>query len=257
MLQTRKKFWGKRPGFDFGDVIHVGVNLAFVVVLFLMVRYWNLAILAAVLVILSKWRVLAVQPRFWLPNIKANLVDIIVGLSTVMLIYQSLSDRWAIAWAVLYGVWLLYLKPRTSDLAVGVQALWALLIGLSTVFVTTGLLDYSFVGILAVWVIAWAVARHFLGNYEEPHYKTLSLVWAFLVTQLAWIGFHWVSYYRISSLRVSNVALLAVVLAGTLGSIYHSYRSEKLHKSTVVENLVFGGALLAIILATSSWRVVL
>lgn len=84
MLQAKKRFWGKKPGFDMGDVLHIGVNLGFVGVLFAMVVYWNLALLAVILVILSKWRVLAVQPRFWLPNIKANLVDIIVGVSTVV-----------------------------------------------------------------------------------------------------------------------------------------------------------------------------
>ena len=257
MLQTRKRFWGKRPGFDFGDVIHFGVNAIFVAVLFVMVRQWSLAPLAAVLVVLSKWRIFAVQPRFWLPNLKANLVDMIVGLSSVMLMYRSYTDAWALTWALLFAGWLLFVKPRTSDVMVGTQALWALTLGTMTVFATDGLLQVSFVGILCIWLIAWAVARHFLGNYEEPHYELLSLTWAFFIAQLGWMGFHWLSYYHFFSLPVSNVVLIAVVLAGTLGTLYHSYRSEKLHKSVVIENLVFGAALLAVILLTSSWRVVL
>ncbi len=253
MLQAQKKFWGKRPGLDFGDIIHFVVNAAFVLVLFLMVRSWSVPFLAGMLVVLSKWRVFAVQPRFWLPNIKANLVDAIVGLSTVVLMQQAASNSVALFWALLFLVWVLYIKPKGSDFMVGLQALWAQFIGILTVLLVTSLLEYSFIGILLIWVVAWATARHFLANYEEPHYKTLSLVWAFLVMQLAWMGFHWVSYYRIFQVHVSNVALIASVVAATIGLLYHALRNDKLHKSVVIENMVFGAVLLAIILLTSSW----
>jgi len=255
MLQPKRRFWGRRPGFDTGDIFHVGVNVAFVVVLLVMTRYWNLAILAGVLVILSKWRTLAVQPRFWLPNIKANLVDIIVGISTIMLLYQAKSETWAILWSVLYAIWLLFVKPRTSDVMVGLQASWAQFIGIMTIFLTRGLLEISFVGVLLVWLVAWSAARHFFGNYEEPHYKTLSLIWALLVAQLSWLGFHWLSYYRIDTLNVSNIALIVTVLAGITGVLYHAHHDKKLQKSIVIENLLFGGALLALIFITSTWTV--
>ncbi len=253
MLQVQRKFWGKRPGFDIGDVLHVGVNIIFALVLFLFVRYWNLAFLAAFLVLLSKWRILAVQPRFWLPNLKTNLADIVVGLSTVILLFQAESDAIAIFWMVLYLGWLLFLKPQTSDLMVGVQALWSQFLGILTIFAMPFMLEYSFVGILLVWVVAWSTARHFSSNYEEPHYKALSMVWGFLVAQLAWIGFHWISYYQLFGLNVSNVALIVTVMAGVLGALYHAYKVEKVNKSVVVENAIFGAVLLALILATSSW----
>jgi multisubunit Na+/H+ antiporter MnhF subunit len=255
MLQSKKKFWGKRPGLDSGDVIHVGVNILFALALFYMVRYLNLAALAGVLVILSKWRVLAVQPRFWLPNIKANLVDAIVGLSTVALLYQADTNRLALFWAGLFAVWLLFIKPKTSDRAVAFQALWAQFIGILTIFITTALLEVSFVGILLVWLVAWSASRHFLGNYEEPHYKTLSLVWALLVAQLAWVGFHWISYYQIFDVSISNIAMLVTVIAGVLGALYHSMRMDKLSRAVILEDILFGFALIAMILATSSWTV--
>lgn len=253
MLHVQRKFWGKRPGFDIGDVLHVGVNIIFALVLFLFVRYWNLAFLAALLVVLSKWRILAVQPRFWLPNLKTNLADIVVGLSTVILLFQAGSDSLAIFWMALYLGWLLFLKPQTGDLMVGIQALWSQFLGILTIFSMQFMLEYSFIGILLVWVVAWSTARHFLSNYEEPHYKALSMVWGFLVAQLAWIGFHWISYYRIASLNISNVALIVSVVAGVLGALYHAYKLEKVNKGKVFENAIFGVVLLAIILATSSW----
>jgi len=255
MLQAQKKFWGKRPGFDIGDVIHFGVNIAFVMVLYIMVRSWNLAALAGLLVVLSKWRVLAVQPRFWLPNVKANLVDLIVGLSTVSLIFQASSESLAAFWAALFAIWLLFIKPKTSDFMVGLQAAWAQLLGITTVFLTVSLLEFSYVGILLIWLVAWSAARHYLGNYEEPHYKLLSLIWAFLIAQLAWLGFHWVSYYQIFTLNISNIGLITTVIAATLGVLYHSYHNDKLHKNIVVENLIFGSVILLVLLLTSSWTV--
>lgn len=254
MLQAQKKFWGRRPGLDIGDITHVAVNILFVVALYSMVRYWNLTPLAIVLVILSKWRVLAVQPRFWLPNIKANLVDGIVGVSTVMLLAQAGSTVLAVVWALLFVLWLLVLKPRSSDLAVGMQALWAQLLGLITIFSTSFLLEFSAIGILLAWVAGWSAARHFMSNYEEPHYKALSLVWGFLVAQFAWIGFHWVSYYRLFDVNVSNVAFIVTAIAATLGLLYHGYKSEEgLQKNAIIENAVFGLVLVAIVLLTSSW----
>ena len=36
-------------------------------------------VFAIILVLLSKWRVVAVRPRYWWLNLKANLVDFTVG----------------------------------------------------------------------------------------------------------------------------------------------------------------------------------
>ena len=124
MLQAKKRFWGKKPGFDTGDLLHIGVNLIFAAMIYAMVVYWNLVLLAITLILLSKWRVLAVQPRFWIPNIKANLIDVVVGISTVVLIYSAESSWLAILWTVLYASWLLFLKPREHDILVGAQAFW-------------------------------------------------------------------------------------------------------------------------------------
>ena len=253
MLQSQRKFWGKRPGFDTGDLIHFGVNVGFAVTLFVMVRYWNLPHLAAVLVLISKGRIFAVQSRFWVPNLKANLVDIVVGLSTVMLMYQADSQALALFWAMLFSFWLIFVKPKTSDLYVGMQALWSQFIGLLTVFSTFSLLEFAPIGILLVWLISWSSARHFLGNYEEPHYKILSLIWALSTTQIAWVGFHWINYYQFFGVNISTTVLFVTIIAGTCGALYHAYHQQKLTKNKVLENVFFGLALIAVLMATSPW----
>ena len=45
--------------------------------------------LGLLLVLVSKWRIFAVRPRYWLLNIKSSLVDLIVGFSFVLIAYCS------------------------------------------------------------------------------------------------------------------------------------------------------------------------
>ncbi len=253
MLQAKKRFWGKKPGFDTGDILHIGANLMFVAIIYAMVMQWHLSLLAIVLILLSKWRVLAVQPRFWLPNIKANLVDIIVGVSTIVLIDQAAHAWLAIFWAVLYVAWLLFLKPREHDVLVGLQALWAQFVGMIAVFMLLDLVRIPLLVCVIVWLIAWSSARHFFSNYEESHYRSLGLIWGFLMMQLAWISLHWLQYYLLFDMQVATIALIVAVISGSGGSVYHAYKKDTLHKGILLENMLFAGALFAVIIATSSW----
>lgn len=253
MLQAKKRFWGKRPGFDTGDILHIGANVMFVAIIYAMIMQWELSLLAIILILLSKWRVLAVQPRFWAPNIKANLVDIIVGVSTVILIGEA-SHAWlSLFWALLYIAWLLFLKPREHDVLVGVQALWAQLVGMVAIFMLPDLVAMPLLVCALVWVIAWSAARHFFSNYEESHYRTLGMVWGFLIMQLAWISLHWVQYYIVFDMQIVVIAVIVALLSSSGGSIYHAYKKDTLHRGVVVENMLFAGALLIVILATAGW----
>ena len=218
MLQTKKNFWGKRPGFDVGDILHIGVNAAFVAVVYALVAYWSLPTLAIGLIFLGKWRTFAVQPRFWLPNIKANLVDFIVGISSVLLIHQSSYTWLGILWAVLYIGWLLFVKPRDSSLFVGLQAFWA-----------------QFIGLLVLFMIPTAVKTPLL---------TIVLIWLML---------HWVQYYTLLDTKIATLPIIVTILSASIGSMYHSYKNEALQRSVVVENSIFAGALLAVVLVTAGW----
>lgn len=253
MLQANKRFWGKKPGFDTGDILHIGVNIIFVGILYAMVTQWQLSLLAAFLILLSKWRVLAVQPRFWLPNIKANLVDIIVGISTIVLINQAYHSWLALMWALLYVAWLLFLKPKEHDVLVGIQAFWAQLLGIQAIFMVSNFVRIPLLVCASVWLVAWAAARHFFSNYEEPHYRSLGLIWGFLMTQLAWVSLHWLQYYIIFGMRISVTAIIIAIISVCGGSIYHASKQDTLQRGVLLENMLFAGALLAVVVATASW----
>lgn len=253
MLQVKKSFWGTKPGFDMGDVLHIGVNLGFVAVIYCMVAYWGLAPLAVVLVILSKWRVLAVQPRFWLPNVKANLVDVIVGVSTIILTFQAEHVWIGLVWMALYAGWLLFVKPKSQDVWVGLQAFWAQLIGITAIFIVPSLIHQSLVVCAVVWLVAWSAARHYFSNYEEPHYRSLSLIWGFLMAQLVWISLHWVQYYIVFDVKIINTTVIIGIISASLGSIYHAYKNDTLQKAVLIENTLFAAALLAVVLFAAQW----
>ena len=121
--------------FKLGDMLHLLSNLALAVLVYLLVAVWQLYTLAFILVILSKWRIFSVQPRFWFANIVANLVDIIVGLSVLVFIYQANSASWLqITWAALYAVWLVVVKPQSGTRAVTFQAAIGQFVGLTALF---------------------------------------------------------------------------------------------------------------------------
>ena len=254
MLQVQKSFWGKRPGLDSGDLLHFGVNLGFSLILGALVLIWQLTPLAILLVVLAKWRTFAVQPRFWLPNIKANLVDVIVGVSSVGLMHQSQESAIAYAWIAVYAVWLLFIKPRSSEFWTSLQALTAQTLGLLVVFGSFSIVTNAVLVCLLAWIVAWSAARHYFSNYDEPYYRALSLLWGFLVLQTVWYALHWLQYYRLAGLLIASVVLVITVLSMTLGSIFHAYKNDRLTKSLLIENTLLSSVALLAILVSSSWR---
>ena len=66
--------------------------------------------LAVAVVLLSKWRIFAVKPRFWPANVRANAVDTIIGLSTVVFMTHTTNVQLQILFTALYMGWQVFLK---------------------------------------------------------------------------------------------------------------------------------------------------
>ena len=75
------------------EAAYIALNVGLAVVLLVVVLAVNSPWPAFLLILLSKWRILAVRPRFWFKNIQSNLVDIIVGLSVVVLLQAASGSR--------------------------------------------------------------------------------------------------------------------------------------------------------------------
>jgi len=182
---------------------------------------------AFALVLLSKWRVLAVRPRYWFAHIQSNMVDIIVSLSLVILLYAASGSGIAqIGIAFLYVLWLLVLKPRSKRSLVVAQAGISLFMGTTAVALVSYDWYASFV-VLAFWIIGYSTGRHVLSAYgQEAHISFLSLIWGFIIAEIGWLTYHWTIAYDligVGSIKLPQVAIITIFLSFLAERVYASY----------------------------------
>ena len=192
-----KKTYSKQQLQEIISQVAYGIlNVVFAISVFLALVVFYSPILAAALLILSKWRVLAVKPRFWWANIQSNLVDLIVGLSYIVWLLNVPTSNWFSYIAVLlaYLVWLLLIKPRSSRKMVVAQGLIALFTGISSVLAIS-YEWHSAVVLLLEMLVCLATARHILLTYEVKSSNYYVILWTFVDLELLWLLNHWVVAY--------------------------------------------------------------
>ena len=206
------------------EVVYVVLNLLLAAGLLVAVLVVNVPWLALGIVLLSKWRIFAVRPRYWIANIRANLIDIIVGVSMVVLLYSASGDLPAqIGLAVLFAVWLLFIKPRSKRSYVAAQALIGLIMGITAIVELSPLLPSSVV-VVASWIAGYSAARHILSVQHESHINFLSLLWGFVVAEIMWLTYHWTIGYAVSSsLQLSQVVVIIAALSFVAERTYTSF----------------------------------
>ena len=131
----------------------------------------------AVLITMSKWRIFAVRRRYLLLNLKSNLVDLIVGLSIVILTYFAGHSLLPVDFLlmVIYVLWLLVLKPMSSEVATLAQSLVAVFLGISASTIMTASIDPIFAVVLA-FLIGYAASRHVLSQTGGQNFTLTTLV---------------------------------------------------------------------------------
>lgn len=203
-------------------ILNIGMALALFGIMYLSSAVW----LAVLVVVVSKWRILAVRPRFWFANLIANMVDIIVGLGVVVFLASSVGILWLqVAITVLYIVWLLYIKPRSKREIVAIQAGVSVFVGVTALSIISYAWD-PFLFVLAMWGIGFVASRHVLGSYDEPHTSLYSLVVALVLAELGWISFHWLMAYQLpgsGNIQLSQLALFTTLFCFIAERAYASY----------------------------------
>ncbi|HSW80975.1 MAG TPA: hypothetical protein VLG40_01135 [Candidatus Saccharimonas sp.] len=235
------------------EVIYIGLNALLPVAVLALVRLFDPPYLAVVLVLLSKWRIFALRPRFWWANIKANLVDVLVGLSAVGLLYLASGALWLqIIIAVLYGVWLLVLKPKSGAHAIMLQAGIAQFVSLTVLFHFYRLPEVSV--LIGCWLIGYMCARHVISNYEESYVELLPGLWGLFVTELGWLCYRWTNVYNIGlPILLPQIALIMLVIGFCAARMYHASKHQTMTSQMLRGTILFGVALLAVILLFSPW----
>ena len=216
------------------ELVYIILNVALAIAVLAVVWAIESPLPAFVLVLLSKWRVLAVRPRYWFANIQANLVDIIVSLSVVVLLYAASKALLVqIILTVLYIVWLLFIKPRSKRLFVAIQAGTALFLGVTALLSVSYEWPSSLV-VAGMWVIGFSAARHVLGSYDEVHTGFYSLLWGLVVAELGWVMFHWTFAYTLPGLgdiKLSQTAIIVLAISFLAERIYSSFTQHGVVRS--------------------------
>lgn len=211
------------------EAVYVALNVALAVAVFLVVLTTSSIGAALVLVLLGKWRIFAVRPHFWATNLIANMVDIIVSISYVVLLYSASGVVSAqIGLTLLFIAWLVLLKPRSEPALVEVQA------GIGVLFGVGALMQISYgwyasAVVFVMWVIGYSTARHVLSVYKEPHTTLLSIIWGLVMAELGWLVYHWTYAYDIviaGSIQVSQAAVFAGLLSFLAERTYTSYHKN-------------------------------
>ena len=236
----------------FSEIIYVALNIMLAIAILGVVWAVESPYAAFILVLLSKWRVLAVRPRYWFANLQSNLVDLIVGLSVVVLLYAAngaLATQIIIT--LLYIGWLLFIKPRSKRSFIAVQAGVATFLGVTALL----LVSYSWIASLVVvlmWVIGYSSARHVLGSYEEAHISFYSLIWGLLFAELGWLMYHWTFAYSLpgtGDIQLPQGALITIAISFVAERAYASYEKHgSVHSNDMILPTLLSVSMILILL---------
>jgi hypothetical protein len=241
------------------EVVYTILNIAFAIALVVVIRYTQSIPLALGLVLISKWRVLAVRARYWFVNIRSNLVDIIVSVSVVLHLYTidtaNITDfrkfiLLGIATA-LYIVWLLIIKPRSKRTYVAAQAGIAVLLGTAALYTVSFSWPVSVV-VVGMWLIGFSAAYHILSTYDdETHPSFLSLAWGVVFAEIGWVAYHWTIAYSlpvVMSLMIPQISIIAVLIGFLAHKSYDSfYHHQKIRTGDIILPLLFTLSVIAVL----------
>lgn len=248
MRQTLSKLRSTiKPASGFAPFIHIGFNILLPILAYILVRIEFVA-LAILLILLAKWRIFAVRPRYWLVNIVSNGVDMLVGVSLVLFMSSTTVTWWQLFWMALYIGWLVWLKPKNDVLSVSAQAMIGQLLGLSVLYLKFG--DASLAGlVLGTWGVTYLAARHFLTSFEESRTALLANVWAYFSASLAFVLGHWLLFYG----SVSQILIILTTIGYGLAALYYLDASERLTATFQRQLIAIMCAILIIVIIFSDW----
>ncbi len=212
-----------------------------------------------VLVLISKWRMFAVRPRFWWLNLKSNLVDLIVGASFIFIAYCSGTTVLPIhfALAFFYALWLVAIKPLSSESATEVQSLIAVFLGSTAATLMTASANSIFL-VTICFIIGYGASRHVLIQTSESNgdFSIITLVAGLIFAEVAWLCHGWLIVYTMSGsffgdtgVIIPQLSIILSILSFILGYSYKSIDKHdgKLSSADLLMPAIFSIVLIAII----------
>jgi hypothetical protein len=236
-----------KPVGGFAYFLHLVLLVLLPLAVFVLVRL-DFVQLALSIILLSKWRMFAVRPRFWPAIIRANAVDIMVGISILLFMTHAGSQWWQLSWAALYGVWLLIIKPASSTLMVSAQAMIGQLCGLMALFIAWA--NGPLYGLVfTAGVICYLAARHYFDSFDEPYAKMVAYLWGYFGAALVWLLGHWLLFYGL----IAQPTLILSALGYGLAVLYYFDHSGRLNAGIKRQFVFVMAAVIIVILTFSDW----
>ena len=190
-ISKKYSFWG--------NIAHIFLNIILAVIVWFSIYITKTPWIAILLVFISKWRTFAVRPRFWIANVKSNLVDLFFSLSVVVLMFSTgveyiISQGFLLT---LYIFWLTIIKPNSSELFMRIQALLTVFFGFSALYSVAYSWGQSVIFVFA-FLIGYSTLRHIISSNFNKNIEILSLFWGMIIAELAWIFNFLVIGYKIN-----------------------------------------------------------
>lgn len=229
-------------------VLHISLNIALAVISTALTVISGSWIFGVMLVLLSKWRVIAVRPRYWWINIKANLVDFVVGVSLVFLVYAVGREGWNI-WhtllTLIYTVWLIFIKPRSEALMTEVQAMFALFFGTFATAIMTAQFD-PLLGVLFSFIIGYGASRHVLIQSDDHDFTLTTFICGLMVAELSWIFYYRTIAYSFGEDVIFAIPQLPIVVCTLFFLFARGYKSALRHDGKIRADDVIAPAIFSV-----------
>lgn len=201
------------------SMVHVLLNLLLGVGSVLVTVLSGNPALGLILVVASKWRVFAVRSRYIWLNFKLNLVDLIVGVSVVLISYFSGSEFLPVHFLLMafYSVWLLFIKPKSSEAMATLQSLIAVFLGTSAAVVMVMMTNPENVITLVIleFIIGYAGSRHVLSQSDEKDFTFSTMICGLVFSEVTWLAHSWLIVYPFSEtgIQVPQLAIILTIFA--------------------------------------------
>ena len=234
---------------DWNDILHTAFNALMPFSLVVLINS-DLTQVALAVVFLSKWRMFSMRLNHLPANIRANLTDLIVKLSTFSFMVHTQSVTIQVMFASWYAVWLLLFKPQTSQLWVAVQAMISQLLGITALMWLSDQV-HEVVVLAGIWTVIYATTVHYLSDFDERLARVLAKIWATIGLELAWIFLHWnLAYFSL----IPQYVLVQGALSTLAADIYRSSVQTKPDFARMRIYIIATIAVVTLMILTADWQ---
>lgn len=230
-------------------VLHIILNIALAVFSTALTVISGNWVFGVLLVLLSKWRIVAVRPRYWWTNLKANLVDLTVGISLALLVYIAGKDFniWHVILTAVYAIWLVGIKPRSETIMTELQAMFAIFFGTFATTLICSQFD-PIVGVALSFVIGYGASRHVLMQSDDRDFNLMTFICGILLAEMSWIFYHWSIVYSFSEATTLVVPQLPIAASILFFLFARGYKSALLHDGKIRADDIVVPALFSVLI---------